>query len=360
MRIVFVLERLGNGGAERVTAALATEFANQYGYEVHVFTCVKENEEYELPGNVKRHVMKSGQNRIGTLWNKCVYLKKEIGKVDPDIVYSLATPKTTIMLCMLSIHRKFTLIVSERNDPNQYPQSDLLKKMRNLAYKIADGVVFQTEDAKRYFGRNIQLKGCVIPNPISANLLQPYEGERKKRIVNFCRLEPQKNLKLLIDAMIQVHKKFPDYTLDIYGDGVQKKELVDYCVNNRADGYINFMGFESRVHEKIADAALFVSPSNYEGISNSMLEAIALGIPTISTDCPIGGAKMVIEDHVNGILVPVGDVEKMQHAIVEVLGNEELSKKMSLNGIKLRGKFSVENIAQKWIDFAKEESRNEK
>ena len=360
MRIVFVLERLGNGGAERVTAALATEFANKYGYEVHVFTCVKEKEEYELPDNVKRHVMKAGKNRIGTLKNKSTYLSKEIGKVNPDIVYSLATPKTTIMLCMLSVHRKFTLIVSERNAPNQYPQSNLLKKMRNTAYEIADGVVFQTEDAKKYFNAKIQKKGCVIPNPISSNLMSPYQGVRKKKIVNFCRLEPQKNLKLLIDAMLRVRGKFPEYSLDIYGDGIQRKELEDYCVSKNANGYVNFKGFESRVHEKIIDAALYVSSSDYEGISNSMLEAIALGIPTISTDCPIGGAKMVIEDHVNGILVPVKDVERLSQAMLEVLGDTELSQKMSVNGIKLREKFSVENIAKKWIDFAKENTKNEK
>lgn len=357
MRIVFVLERLGNGGAERVTVALATEFANKYGYEVHVFTCVKEKDEYQLPSAVKRHIMKAGKNRIKTIGNKCLYLTKEIKKVNPDIVYSLATPKTTIMLCLLSMHRKFTLIVSERNDPNRYPQSDLLKKMRNVAYEIADGVVFQTEDAKRYFNKKIQEKGCVIPNPISANLMEPYQGVRSKRIVNFCRLEPQKNLKLLIDAMIRVHKRFPDYILDVYGDGVQKNELEDYCINHNANSYIKFNGFESKVHEKIVDAVLYVSSSDYEGISNSMLEAIALGIPTISTDCPIGGAKMVIEDHTNGILVPVGNVEQLSQAMQEVLEDENLSKKMSLNGVKLRERFSVENIAKQWIDFAEEKKK---
>lgn len=357
VKIAFILERLGNGGAERVTAALATEFSNSYGYEVHVFTCVKEQEEYELPSNVKRHVMNPRKNRIGTLKNKCDYLTKELKAIYPDIVYSLATPKTTIMLCLLSIKRKFTLVVSERNDPNQYPQSDFLKKMRNVAYKIADGVVFQTEDARKYFCKTIQEKGCVIPNPISANLLKPYEGVRKKKIVNFCRLEPQKNLKLLIDSMIRVHDRFPEYSLSIYGDGVQRKELEEYCIRNGAEGYITFSGFESKVHKKIIDAAVYVSSSDYEGISNSMLEAIALGIPTISTDCPIGGAKMVIEDHVNGILVPVRNVERMSQAIMEVLENAELSQRMSMNGIKLREKFSVENIAKKWIDFAKERAK---
>ena len=124
-------------------------------------------EEYDLPSNVKRHVMNPGKNRIGTLKNKCDYLTKELKSIRPDIVYSLATPKTTIMLCFLSIQRKFTLVVSERNDPNQYPKSDFLKKMRNVAYKIADGVVFQTQDAKNFFCK------IKIARPVSIFVKQP-------------------------------------------------------------------------------------------------------------------------------------------------------------------------------------------
>lgn len=354
MRIVFILERLGNGGAERVTSTLAAELSNNYGHEVHVFTCVKENDEYELPPDVKRHVMTYGNSRFVTLKNKCEYLAKEVRKVKPDVVFSLATPRTTILLCLLSIGRKYTLIVSERNDPNKYPKSFVLKRLRNLAYRFSDGLVFQTEDAKKYFCYKIQKKGIVIPNPIVANLSKPFDGEREKRIVNFCRLEPQKNLKLLIDAMIRIHCKFPEYVLDIYGEGVQKKELEEYCINNKAEEYINFRGFDRDVHEKIINASLYVSSSDYEGISNSMLEAIAMGIPSICTDCPIGGARMVIENYENGILVPIRDVEKLAQAMTEVLENKMLAQKISLNGVKLRYKFSSENITKLWIDFAME------
>lgn len=359
MKVAFILERLGNGGAERVTAALSTELSYKNNYEVHVFTCIKEKDEYKLPDNVVRHVMKSGNSRLNIFLNKCEYLVKEVNLINPDIVFSLATPKTTIMLTFLSIWRKFTLIVSERNDPVQYPKNYILKILRAYAYLLADGVVFQTESAKKYFCSSIQSKGCVIPNPISADLIEPYKGIRTKKIVNFCRLEPQKNLKLLIDAMIKIHVKYPDFFLEIYGDGSQKKELLNYCTKQGADKYVKFRGFASNVHERILDASIYVSSSNYEGISNSMLEAIALGIPTIATDCPAGGAKMVIQNYDNGILVPVGDLKIMVKAIEELIVNKELSKKISHNGIKLRNKFSTKKITKKWLGFA-ERIRNDR
>ena len=360
MRIAFVLERLGNGGAERVTASLATEFAMFYGYDVHIFTYVKEENEYYLPETVTRHVMSVENNSDIKIFDKVKYLSKELKNIKPDVVYSLATPKTTILLCLLSIIRKFTLIVSERNDPNQYPKEMILKLLRNIAYMVSDGVVFQTPDARNYFNKYIQRKSIVIPNPISEGLCSPYKGERKHSVVNFCRLEKQKNLKLLIDSMIAIHNEFSDYVLEIYGEGTLREELEKYCSKQNAESYIKFMGFESNIHEKINDASLYVSSSNYEGISNSMLEAIALGIPTISTDCPIGGAKMVIENMKNGILVPVENKPKLIEAMRNILNDKELSNTLSENGVKLRIQYSVKNIAKRWDMFAREKVHNEK
>lgn len=353
-RIAFVLERLGNGGAERVTAALAKEFVYKYKYEVHIFTFVKEENEYEIPKEVVRHVMPNiGRSRLDTIRKKCFYLDKEVKRINPDVVFSLATPKTTIMLSFLSINRRFKFIVSERNDPNSYPKGVLLKKLRDLAYSISDGIVFQTEDARDCFCNLIRKKSIVIPNPISASLPDTYCGIRDKRIVNFCRLEPQKNLMLLIESMVKIHIDYPGYVLEIYGDGSQRIELQNYCIANGIDKYIHFMGFENEIYKKIVNAALFVSSSNYEGISNSMLEAVAIGVPTISTDCPIGGARMVIEDHKNGILVPVNGKTEMVAAIKEILSNENFANQLSANGVKIRDKFSVGNIAEQWDGFAK-------
>lgn len=358
--IVFVLERLGNGGAERVTAALSKKISEAGNYNVHIFTYVKEENEYKLPDEVTRHIMSQEHiGRITSLKRKVEYLTKEIRSVRPDYVISLATPKTSILLTILSLKRNFTLILSERNDPNQYPKEVIYKVLRNFVYRICDGVVFQTPDAQAYFSKKIQRRSTVIPNPISESLPERYTHIREKKIVNFCRLEPQKNLKLLLVAFEKINKEFADYKLDIYGEGEQYTELVEFTKKLGIADRVVFKGFVQNIHAKIINASLFVSSSNYEGISNSMLEALAMGVPTISTDCPIGGARMVIKNAYNGILVPVNNADSLAKAMKEVLSNNSLSERLSFNGTKLKYEFSVDSISRKWLDFLQEAGKHE-
>ena len=107
-------------------------------------------------------------------------------------------------------------------------------------------------------------------------------------------------------------------------------------------------GHTTNIHQKINNASLFVSSSNYEGISNSMLEAIALGIPSICTDCPAGGAREIIDSEINGILVPVGDRQAMAIAMRKLLNDTSLAESISNEGIKLRETISVSEISKKW------------
>ena len=102
------------------------------------------------------------------------------------------------------------------------------------------------------------------------------------------------------------------------------------------------------IHTIVRDAAMFVSSSNYEGLSNSMLEAMAIGLPTICTDCPCGGAGMVIRDRENGLLVPVGDTEALCRALSEVAEDPALADKLSKNAVKIRDDLSVQRILEKW------------
>jgi len=86
-------------------------------------------------------------------------------------------------------------------------------------------------------------------------------------------------------------------------------------------------------------------------MSNSMLESMATGLPTICTDCPAGGARAVIRDHENGILVPVRDAERMYLAMKELIENPALAEKLSENGSNIRNVLSVENIIEKWMEI---------
>lgn len=254
-----------------------------------------------------------------------------------------------------------TVILSERADPNMLMKKRYGKKFIAKYYARADRMVFQTYDAKAVYPKNVGDKGVVISNPIKAGLPQPYFGERNKTITTFCRISRQKNLSVMVEAFSKIYAEFPEYTLRIIGDAPNsddKKELanvkalIDKLHLNDA---VKFEPFMSNVHEAIIKDAMYVSSSDYEGISNAMLEAMAIGMPTVCTDCPIGGAKATIKDGENGLLVPIKDPQALYDAIKRVIVEDGLSKRLSENAAKLREELSLSKTTDKWIALLGEE-----
>lgn len=349
-KILFYIERLSGGGAERVTANLANSFYEN-GFDVGIIVFEKSKSEYFINNNINKYYLdiKQSSNKIMQIFNNYKAVKKAINSFKSYTIISLSTPIINKYLIVEMIKGKRKIILSERNDPNNFPESTIMKKIRDFTYKYASSIVFQTRDAKEYFNEDIQKKGIIIPNQIKSDLPKPYKGVRKKNIVNYCRLAKQKNLHLLIDAFNLLSNEYNDYTLTIYGEGPLENELKEYCKDYISQGKIIFKPYSTNIHEEILDSAMFVSSSDYEGISNSMLEALAIGLPTISTNCPIGGAKMFIIPYENGILVPVRDVNALYMAMKEIIENEEMADRFSINAIKVREELSEFNIYKKWL-----------
>lgn len=262
-----------------------------------------------------------------------------------------------IFQSLLSKNKDTKLIISERNDPNRFLKTKTTMAFIRKMYSKADAMVFQSPDVMQWYREYTNVKGKVIFNPIKPDLPERYVGKRKKKIVNFCRISGQKNLHLLVNAFEQFASDYPDYELYIYGD----------AVGNGAEGYIDsvkeainqlkckdsifILPAQKDIHNIIKDYAMFVSSSDFEGMSNSMLEAMAIGLPAICTDCPAGGARAIIKDHENGILVPVNDANALANAMKEVAGDPELAEKLSVNGTKLREELSVDKIVNQWMEI---------
>lgn len=111
------------------------------------------------------------------------------------------------------------------------------------------------------------------------------------------------------------------------------------------------MGKSNCIEKDIYNAGIFVLSSNYEGMPNALMEAMALGLPCISTDCPVGGPKTLIKNGENGLLVPVGDEEALSIAILKLIEDNELSQKIANNALKISEKFNPNIINQQWEDF---------
>lgn len=342
-KILFLCMDLNSGGAERVISTLANNLSKKY--EVGIFMIQpKPKVKYDINKNVK--LIKNNKS----LYN-FINIRKIIIDFKSDVLISFLA-KTNIITSVALIGSQQNLIISERNDPYQNPSSFFIRKLRDFIYYHFDikGFVFQTKDAQRYFPAVIQRKSRIIYNPLVDILPDYIEKKNFKRIVTVGRLDEQKNQKMLIEAFSLLENK-EDLQLDIYGEGILRDELIAYTKILNLEDYVKFKGTTKNIFEEIKDAGVFAFSSNYEGMSNALIEALSLGIPTVSTNHPIGGAKELIKDGVNGYLVPIQDATSMSNKISYLLNHEDIAYRISKNALSTRRKLEVTSIVKEWENF---------
>lgn len=241
------------------------------------------------------------------------------------------------------IGTKTKVIISERNDPSQYKV--IYKILTRLFYGLTDKMVFQSERVRLMYPKRIRSKGRIIMNPVS---ISTYADIPKHKFVSVGRLEPQKNQRMLINAFSEFVKTHPDYTLYIYGEGSLRQELEIQIQNNGLESKVFLPGNMSDIHEHIKDAKGFILSSNYEGLSNALLEAMMMGIPCVSTNC--AGSDEVITNYQNGILVQIDNVQEMKSAMLTLAEDDALCERMSISAKAKMEDFKVEKILQQWTD----------
>lgn len=354
-KILFYINTIHYGGAERVMVNLANKFSNQ-GYEVVLVTSFYAKEEYILNNKVKRLSLEDKdlkQSFIKKNFSRTFKLRKICKGEKPDIVISFMA-EANFRAIVATMFLNIKTLISVRNDPNKEYPNMLYKVMAKILYPLASGCVFQTEDAKKWFPKRIQKKSKIILNHVDEKFYKvKFEGE-KKDIITVGRLEPQKNHKLLIEAFSQIADEFPNENLIIYGDGSQKQNLKELTKKLGIEERVVFMGTCIDIQEKIKNAKLFVLSSNYEGLPNVVMEAMTLGIPVISTDCPCGGPRMLIENDKNGVLVSVDNVDEMSDAIRSVLGNLTFADSLSYNAKITSKKFEPNKVFKVWKNYVDE------
>lgn len=155
-----------------------------------------------------------------------------------------------------------------------------------------------------------------------------------------------------------ISESFPKYSVHFYCDVEDRVKLENKIKQINMQDKIIIHGYSNDIYQEVISASLFVSSSDYEGISNSMLEAMALGIPSICTDCPAGGACDIIIPGANGMVVPVGDRNSLSMMMRKVLGNKELARTISAGAYDLRHSLCISEIAKLWIDAIDKFSTN--
>lgn len=353
MKIIFYIAQLSKGGAERVLSNIATKFAENN--DVIVVTTVRHEEEYCLPNNISRYVIDEElEKRKGkkNFVSRNLFLRSLCNKHNADILISFMGG-ANYHATLATVCSKTKCIISVRNDPKyEYPRK-VDKILAKVLLPLADGCVFQTEDAKGQFDKRLQKKSRIIFNAVGDSFYLTKRVNTSKDIVTVGRLEKQKNHELLIHAMKDVVELRPDLVLRIYGDGKLKDELLRLVKKLDLQKNVFLMGTTNNVQAVLSNAGIFVLSSDFEGMPNALMEAMAVGVPCISTDCPCGGPKMLLGNNENGVLVPVQNREKLSEAIMFL---SEESKEKDRYRIMAKNKaeeFKMEKVFECWDDYVK-------
>ncbi|MBE6596317.1 MAG: glycosyltransferase family 4 protein [Ruminococcaceae bacterium] len=355
MHITFLVSNLLSGGAERTVSYLSSYLANN-GWNVTLLS-ISDDIFYSIDPKVELvtlSVPRGAKNRVQRYihaFNRYYKTNKYLKENEPDVVFCML-PETSKYIFKRYQRSKYKLITSERNNP-MFERSDI-QEFKQKLFRACDGIVFQTERAKSFYSNEIGSKGRVIHNAVGNEMVYdlPEVSERKKKISAVGRLAEQKDYITLFKAFASVIKHYPDYVLEIFGNdnGEYAEYLKNEARNLGLDGKIIFKGVCRDAIVQASDSTCYVMSSKFEGMPNALMEAMAAGLPCISTDCPNGPAEL-IENEVNGLLVPVGDVAALEGAMLRYIEDPAFAENCGKNARAILRTHSIDVKAKEYAEF---------
>lgn len=345
MKLVFITDSMHPGGAERVISVLANHFADKYSVAI---VCLRGQKSfYTLKENINLICLEKqyGNN----LLNKFVWLIRNVNSDSLVIAFMVNVYIFTLTALLL---KNVKVIVSERNDPTAHKLP--IRILRKLLIWRAQRLIVQTKDIADYFPKLIQNKIDIIYNPISDNYewKSGISASKEQVIVNIGRLSPQKNHKMLINAFSVVSKRYPEYQLHIYGEGEIQAEIEEYIRNKHLEGKVLLKGKCNTLGDVLPHAEVFALSSDYEGMSNALIEAMYVGIPVVTT--AVSGTKELIDNGKNGFVVPVVDEKAFTEALMKLVEDDELKRTFAQEEVQIIGKVQPSIIFAKWNQIINE------
>jgi glycosyltransferase involved in cell wall biosynthesis len=332
--------------------------------------------DYPLPDNIEVAILdvKASRNLFKLTKGfvlKIIRLALLFRRNRPDVIFSLlSSTNVTVIIAKLLSGTKSRVIVSEHT----YPSVNLANEMYggitrffiSRCYPEADRIIAVSESIKRDLMLNFhfpETKIEVVYNPVDIGEIQRLSKEAVEHtwfrdklpvIVSVGRLTKQKGYPYLLQAFSLV-KRHLSCRLAIIGEGQDRTKLIDMTKSLGIETEVEFLGFQKNPFKYMARSSLFVLSSLYEGFPNVILEAMALGLPVISTDCPSGPAE-IIEDKKNGLLVPVKDEQALAGAIICVMTDERLRESLGREARLRADDFALEKIAKDYKRVLSENS----
>lgn len=352
--IVFVAPSMGFAGVGKMISFIANQLSSR-GHKVSLINLNTTTKLMEQTISDAINVCNLDGNVRGLRRFLCVSEIVPICKKhNADIVIGF-TEIPSMLAALVGLRLGIPSIMSERGDPARTGMGKGFKNRVVLEIiNRSKGGVFQTDGARSFYGKGLQKRGVVIPNPIfiKGEIPQVAHAEREKTVVSVGRLDIfQKRYDVMLKAFALFSEKHPEYTLKLYGKGGDENLIRQWVTEMGLEEKVRFMGLTTQPMQDIARDGMFLITSDFEGISNSLLEAMAVGLPCVSTDHTPGGARLLITDHENGLLAPVEDAEALAHALCEFAENPQLAEKCGNNAKTVTTRFAPERIIDLWEEY---------
>lgn len=349
--IAFYIGSLKKGGAERVFINLAGYFATR-GCRVTMVTQYEKENEYILPGGVSRVISditpEEEGGRIGNIWRRYQKLRRIFLELRADVVLS-TIGKNNFMALLANAFLPTKVVVSVVAEPTEEYPGGLMRFLAKTLFYFADGIVLQTTDAAKFFPEGIRKKSVILKNSLNPAFVRPrFAGSRRQDIVAVGRMDENKNHRMAVRAFAHIADRFPDSRLILYGDGALRTALMEEAARLGLTERILLPGSVTDVADRIEKAYAFLLTSFTEGMPNTLIEAMSLGLACIATDCPCGGPGDLIEDGVNGFLVPVNDDMALADRLSLLLADPAAAEAMGKEAAKLQEDYRPDRVNAAW------------
>lgn len=345
--IAFIVHTASGGGAERAACVLASEFASRRGYSVSLIAFFPVEGEYRLSQMVSRSFLFESMEayRVASKAERLSRLRMCIKNTGVEYVIPFLW-----YVCLYAqvalVGTGARVIATVRNNPAIVPASAAKRAIRNVSLLLAWKGFTQTEEQRAYFNPIVRQKLRVVPNPVSSEFIDvEADPSISENVVMIGRLEPQKGHTTMVEACRLLAEKGIRPKVRIYGEGGSRAFIQEAIDRNGLTGTCTLEGRTDDVSSVLENAGIYVLASSYEGMPNSLMEAMAAGIPCISTDCPTGPSELIVSGN-NGYLIEVGDAGALAGRIEQLLADPSLRRELGTAAKKsISERFSPSRIA---------------
>jgi len=352
-QIYFFVSSLSKGGAERVIITLAEGFW-KFKYQVKVITLYSDDNEYILTPNIERinlfnrktdyYKIKFKLFRVIIVLHRLLYILK---KFKPDYLISFLV---IFYAVFAGLFIRTKVIISIRNDPEKSYNRFLSRILSKTFLPLAAGCIFQTSEAQKFFPRKLVNKSIIIENPINSKFFNVKYKPELNYFISVGRLVKQKNHLMLLKAAKIFRKKGFFFKLEIFGVGEEKKNLMNFIKTNQLSNFVTLKGSTENIENYLSKASIFILPSNYEGMPNALMEAMAVGVPSISTDCPVGGPRILLDNN-RGVLVNINDHHALANKLELLYNNKQQRLQYSKSSKIFASNYKTSLIVKRWVDY---------